>query len=207
MQTIYTFRDCESHDLCICHLTFLKSEPSRPFPQWKKELERNALATAWIQPCDKTLFQVREKPKKSKCNLKTASNLTNPAVTCELAFLTFSWGYPSCDALKLSNSKFLSWIWKPGHRQLPMSSTAPPRIIPNPPDIVCPAFRSYQQKNCPTTRTHEVLCVVPWKPQVIVQCNLSVLGHVSCAYARYAKFALKMGSATACCVKHDLWYW
>ena len=27
---MYTFRDCESHDFCICRLTFLKSEHSRP---------------------------------------------------------------------------------------------------------------------------------------------------------------------------------
>ncbi len=33
---MYTFRGCESHHFCMCHLTFLKSEHSRPFEEQRK---------------------------------------------------------------------------------------------------------------------------------------------------------------------------
>jgi hypothetical protein len=32
---MYTFGRCESHDFCICHSTFLKSEHSRPLTKEK----------------------------------------------------------------------------------------------------------------------------------------------------------------------------
>ncbi len=66
--------------------------------------------------------------------------------TDRLHSVSFSWWSPSCQELKLSDSKFVSWFWKTGHRQLSKTSTAPSHSIPSPPSIVSPTFRSRSWK-------------------------------------------------------------